>query len=249
MHRDFVQLEKGLKQIIKTLSYLTFISAFLGAITQAAILLLIAKDFWVLSYFSPSFIITDGLQYAVYFLFLGAAFYFIPASLEDYLENTDRKKKRRMGFWLLIILIPLFIFISQLNIYLYKLPLLLAIPIVGMLFFAEFPKKGEIKEGELGADPKPEDWLFILIPGILMLSFLFLGFQNRHHIQYYSSFKGVAAEISKGDKVNRIYFNDKYVFISKTSSNDKRYLIIKSVDNLFDSKEKQVNIDEIKIKK
>lgn len=249
MHKDFIQLEKGLKQTIKALSYLTFISAFLGAVTQASILLLIAKDFWILSYFSPSFIITDGLQYACYFLFLGVSFYFIPASLEGYLEKTDLKKKKRMGFSLLILLIPMFVFVSQLNIYLYKVPLLLAIPMIGMLFFIDFAKKGEIKKNEIGLAPELKHWLIILIPGTLMLLVMFLSHQNSHHIEYYSSFKGIAKEINPREKVNRIYFNDKYVFIKKTSTKEKRYLIIKSIDNLFDSKENQINVNEIEVKK
>lgn len=249
MKKDFVLIERGLKQTIKALSYLTFISAFLGAITQALILLLIAKDFWILSYFSASFIIIDGMQYAVYFLFLGIAFYFLPTILEDFLERTAPKEKRKIGYMLLIILIPLFIFVSQLNIYLYKVPLLIAIPMIGILFFAEFAKKGEIKANEVGATPEFKDWLIIIIPGILLLLTMFLGHQNRHHIEYYSSFKEISKEIDPGEKVNRIYFNDKYVFIKKTALNQKEYLIIKSIDNLFESKEHQVNINEIEVRK
>lgn len=239
--------ESSIEEYVKLIGKIGIVTSFLGAVTQYINLVLIGSGTWILSYFSITFIIFEGINYMIYYILFLIAFSKLGEYIAIVIITESAFYKIFLGVTLfassILLLLSLkgtiYLFIAAPFLFLiYSFPL--------YLLFYGFNKKAfteRIKESRKDKNniPLEIDFFRIFLFSIITLNifnyFVPKGIINSQK-NIFVTFPVLKKEFNNSTIIKKYYKNDNYLFIKFIDEKNRDRLMIKKIDDLLNEKEK-----------
>ncbi|MGQ2137744.1 hypothetical protein ACT724_00535 [Ornithobacterium rhinotracheale] len=220
------------------LKWIILLASFIGAISQFIKLLIIGEGFWILSYFSVSYIVVEGLLWLL-ILFLACVIFYISYLLHKYLFKCISL------IVVLVLIVEVIITFLILNKYrlwsLFTLPFFI-ITYLG-LFTALNQENKSVKQILLEGYRDKVYLYSLLIFGIPDFLLIMAFPKHKYACAFYYSIPYVKENIKKNELVDRVYSNDIYTFVKKNNLKDeKSYLMIFNNQEIFNGVNKELDL-------
>lgn len=245
--------ESVIEKYANILAKVGITTSFIGALIQYIDLILIGSGTWILSYFSVSHIIFEGINYMIYYILFIFSFNVLGNYIGQVIFKESIIYKLYLGIIILSITIISFL-ISKVNgILLFTAPFMfLTFSFSLYLILYSFNKKelmNRIKENNNYDDtPFEVDFFHIFITGIIGLNVLnYLAPKSviSTPIDMFNNFPVLKKEFNNKEIVERYYKNDTYIFIRYKNENKEEKLMIKKIEDLLDDKTKAANVKSL----
>lgn len=221
----------SMENLNREIPKIALLCALFGGIYQFFILLLIGEGSWILSYFSATYALIEGLTYFLYIIAVLIFSIILFELVEDLEFNRDSIFFRVTGISIILFSVSFFFFLGSFFYLRYFLFFMIA-PIMIGVFMIRGVKLNILAEFSEATKESNQLLLVMFFSVLVVWSFLNLKINK----ESYEDLKFVKKQIVKYEKPVSIYMNDQYLFIRFSEDykkgNAKDNVSIFKIDNL-----------------
>ncbi|MCA6069453.1 hypothetical protein JI747_020020 [Chryseobacterium sp. RG1] len=247
--------ESAIEKYANILTKIGITTSFIGAIMQYIDLILIGSGTWILSYFSVSHIIFEGINYMIYYVLLIFSFNTLGSHIGKVIFKESLLYKLYLGIVILIITIISFILSKANDILLYTAPFMFLTYSFSLYLIIysfntkELTRRIKNEKNDNNNDiPFEVDFFHIFIIGIIGLNVLnYLAPRSviSTPSDMLTNFPVLKHEFNNKEIIEKYYKNDTYIFIRYKNEKKEDKLMIKKIDELLDDKTKATTVKSL----